>query len=364
MTFITWLAPLRPRTRARARLREPVQRADTVDELALDVIRDAIADQLTPGTSTLKPGDLLDPRAVLRAARFWPQARWIPRGKADAEATPEEVIEYNRVRIDVAPLRVDLDEALADAPVRMSVLIFRDEPVLGRTDVAPPTDDPVRGLVRVALPGHPIPGLPGSGGRASLATRMNRICVFCGSSPGARPAYQDAARQLGELLARRGLGLVYGGGNVGLMGVVADAALAAGGEVDGVIPDHLQQRELGHEGVSRLHIVGSMHERKALMADLADGFIALPGGIGTLEELAEIFTWSQLGLHEKPLGLLDVDGYYRRLVGFLDHAVDEEFLHPEHRALLLSDDEPEPLLDALSAWRPVPVDKWLDRDTR
>jgi uncharacterized protein (TIGR00730 family) len=190
---------------------------------------------------------------------------------------------------------------------------------------------------------------------------MKRICVFCGSSPGARPEYGEQARQLGIAIARRGLGLVYGGGSVGLMGVVADAALAAGGEVDGVIPDRLKERELDHRSLTRLHVVRSMHERKALMAELADAFVALPGGTGTLEELTEILTWSQLGLHEKPVGLLDVAGYYEHLAAFFDHAVRERFLRAEHRRILLCDREPDALLDRLSEWRATPVDKWIDR---
>ncbi|HEX9291548.1 MAG TPA: TIGR00730 family Rossman fold protein [Anaeromyxobacteraceae bacterium] len=190
---------------------------------------------------------------------------------------------------------------------------------------------------------------------------MRRICVFCGSSPGVNPAYLAAARALGELLARRGLGLVYGGASVGLMGAVADAALSAGGEVTGVLPEALQARELAHPRLTRLEIVGSMHERKARMAELADAFVALPGGMGTLEELAEILTWGQLGLHRKACGLLDVAGYWRPLVAFFDHAVEERFLRPEHRALLLVAREPPALLDALASYVPAAREKWIDR---
>jgi uncharacterized protein (TIGR00730 family) len=190
---------------------------------------------------------------------------------------------------------------------------------------------------------------------------MKRICVFCGSSPGARPEYRDAARELGALLARRGIGLVFGGGSVGLMGVVADAVLEAGGEAVGVIPRGLEVREVDHRGLTRLHVVDSMHERKAMMERLSDGFVALPGGVGTLEELAEILTWSQLGIHAKPVGLLDVAGYFEHLGRFLDHAVAERFLRPEHRALLLADREPAALLDRMAGWSPPPVQKWLDR---
>ena len=160
---------------------------------------------------------------------------------------------------------------------------------------------------------------------------MDRLCVFSGSSPGAHPDYAEAARELGRSLAERGIGLVYGGAHVGLMGVLADSALESGGEVVGVIPQALVEREIAHPGVSDLRVVGTMHERKALMADLADGFIALPGGTGTLDELFEVYTWTQLGLHSKPLGLLDVRGYYAQLAAFLDHAVQERFLTAEHR---------------------------------
>src|SRR5512142_817811 len=160
---------------------------------------------------------------------------------------------------------------------------------------------------------------------------MKRVCVFCGSSVGVNPEYARMARRLGGALARRGMGLVYGGGGIGLMGAVADAALDAGGEVVGVIPRALQLRELAHANLTALHVVGSMHERKAKMAELSHAFVALPGGMGTLEELAEILTWAQLGLHQKPCGLLDVAGYYQPLVGFFDRAVAEGFLKPEHR---------------------------------
>lgn len=192
---------------------------------------------------------------------------------------------------------------------------------------------------------------------------MKRVCVFCGSSPGNLPAYLDAARATGQALAARGLGLVYGGGSVGLMGAVADATLAAGGEVVGVIPRALELRELAHRRLTTLHVVGSMHERKARMAELADGFLALPGGMGTLEELAEILTWAQLGLHARPVGLLDVAGYYGALIAFFDRAAGEGFVRPEHRRLLLVGSEPGPLLDRFAAWRPVPVERWIDDRT-
>ena len=192
---------------------------------------------------------------------------------------------------------------------------------------------------------------------------MKRICVFCGSSMGNRPAYAEAAAALGRLLAGRGLGLVYGGGNVGLMGVMADAALAAGGEVIGVIPEALMKWEVGHLDLTQLHVVGSMHERKARMAELADAFIALPGGIGTMEELFEVWTWAQLGLHPKPLGFLDAEGYYNHLHAFLDHMAAEGFLRDRHRAMVAVDDDPARLLDAFAAYAPPEVVRVIDRDT-
>jgi uncharacterized protein (TIGR00730 family) len=192
---------------------------------------------------------------------------------------------------------------------------------------------------------------------------MQRVCVFSGSSPGARPEYAVAAGALGAVLARRGLGLVYGGAKVGLMGVVADAVLAGGGEVIGIIPKRLMTKEVAHTGLTELRVVASMHDRKREMADLADAFVALPGGIGTLEELTEVLSWAQLGLHAKPCGVLDVAGYFERLVGFLDHAVEERFLQPAHRAMLVVAGDPEDLLERLAAYRAPAVEKWLDRDT-
>ncbi len=189
---------------------------------------------------------------------------------------------------------------------------------------------------------------------------MKRICVFCGSSPGTNPLYVEAARRLGRTLARRGIGLVYGGSGVGLMAAVADSALEAGGEVVGVIPRALQLRELAHNGLTTLHVVGSMHERKAKMAELAHGFVALPGGMGTFEEFAEVLTWAQLGLHERPCGLLDVAGYYRPLVAFFDHAETEGFIKPLHRKLVLVAEEPEALVDQFLAWEPPKLQKWID----
>jgi uncharacterized protein (TIGR00730 family) len=193
---------------------------------------------------------------------------------------------------------------------------------------------------------------------------MKRICVFCGSSQGSRPEYRAAAEEMAAELVRRNIGLVYGGGNVGLMGVIADAVLKAGGEAVGVIPEHIMSREIGHEGLTKLHVVQSMHERKALMADLSDAFIAMPGGFGTLEEFCEVVTWTQLGLHAKPCGILNVREFYTPLLAMFDHAVEEQFLKPENRALVLARESPAELIGALEEWRPTHVEKWLDRDTR
>jgi uncharacterized protein (TIGR00730 family) len=192
---------------------------------------------------------------------------------------------------------------------------------------------------------------------------MKRICVFCGSSQGSRPEYGAAAEEMAAELVRRNIGLVYGGGNVGLMGIIGDAVLKAGGEVQGVIPEHLMAGEVGHVGLTKLHVVGSMHERKALMADLSDAFVALPGGFGTLEEFCEVVTWAQLGLHSKPCGILNVLEYYSALLRMFDHAVEERFLKTENRALVLARDKPADLLQALEEWRPIHVEKWLSRET-
>jgi uncharacterized protein (TIGR00730 family) len=193
---------------------------------------------------------------------------------------------------------------------------------------------------------------------------IRRICVYCGANVGARPAYAEAARRLGRVLGERGLGLVYGGGNVGLMGVLADAALAAGAEVIGVIPRALVARELGHQGITELRVVETMHERKAVLAELADAFVALPGGLGTLDELFEAMTWAQLGLHQKPIGLLEVDGFFAPLVAYLDRAVTEGFVRAEHRAALTVASEPEELLERFATYRLPNVGKWLGRDIR
>jgi uncharacterized protein (TIGR00730 family) len=190
---------------------------------------------------------------------------------------------------------------------------------------------------------------------------MRRLCVFSGSSPGGHPAYVQAAEELGRALAAHDLGVVYGGAQVGLMGAIADAALEAGGEVVGVIPQALVDREIAHTGLTELHVVGSMHERKAKMADLADGFIALPGGMGTLEELFEVYTWTQLGLHSKPLGLLDVRRYYAQLAAFLDHAVAERFVTAEHREMLVVEERADAMIEAFRRWQPPARAKWIDR---
>ena len=189
---------------------------------------------------------------------------------------------------------------------------------------------------------------------------MKRVCIYCGSSPGLLPEYAAAARHCGTGLAQRGLAVVYGGGNVGLMGILADAALAAGGEVIGVIPRQMMVRELGHESVTTLIPVNSMHERKKQMADLADAFIALPGGIGTMEELFEAFTWQQLGIHRKPVGLLNVAGYYDALIAFLAHMCEQRFLKKEHLEVLLVDATIEGLVERFARFDHKLVSKWWD----
>ena len=179
---------------------------------------------------------------------------------------------------------------------------------------------------------------------------MRRICVFTGSRDGSHPGYAEAARQLGRELVERNYGLVYGGGNVGLMKIIADTVLDLGGHVTGVIPDSLVSKEVAHRGLSDLRIVQSMHERKAMMAALSDGFIALPGGIGTMEEFFEVLSWAQLGIHRKPCGLLNTGGYYNRLIEFLDHAVEHDFLKPKHRSLLILANEPTEILSQFEAF--------------
>jgi uncharacterized protein (TIGR00730 family) len=191
---------------------------------------------------------------------------------------------------------------------------------------------------------------------------MRRLCVFCGSQAGRRAAYAEAARTFGRLLAERGIGLVYGGGRVGMMGVLADSVLSGGGEVIGVIPQALVARELAHTSVTDLRVVASMHERKALMAELADAFVALPGGFGTLEEFCEATTWTQLGLHQKPCGLFNVEGFFDMLLGLFDHATAEGFIVQEHRAIVVVESDPARLLDRLAGYCPPRGEKWIELD--
>ncbi len=191
---------------------------------------------------------------------------------------------------------------------------------------------------------------------------MRSICVFCGSNPGGDPAYLETARALGEFLAREGLTMVYGGASVGLMGAAATACLSAGGQVVGVLPDFLERKELAHTGLTKLHVVPTMHERKALMADLSDGFIALPGGMGTLEEFCEIVTWAQLGLHRKPCGLLNVAGFYDPLLALVGRMVADRFVRQAHAGIVLAADTPADLLARMRAYTPVQAPKWIDRD--
>jgi len=193
---------------------------------------------------------------------------------------------------------------------------------------------------------------------------FRRICVFCGSNLGINRAYRQAAGAFGRSLADRGIELVYGGGNIGLMGVLADATLEAGGRVIGVIPESLMAREVGHQGLTELRIVNSMHERKAVMSDLSDAFVALPGGFGTLEEFCEVSTWMQLGIHSKPCGLLNIEGYYDALLALFDHAVSEGFLHEENRRLVLDDCDAEGLLAAMAKFRAPAVSKWIGDSER
>lgn len=190
---------------------------------------------------------------------------------------------------------------------------------------------------------------------------MKSVCVFAGSNPGLRESYGEAARALAREVAGRGYTLIYGGGNVGLMGILSQTAMNHGGRVIGVIPEALVKREVAHYSITDLRVVGSMHERKALMSELSDGVIALPGGLGTLEELFEMLTWSQLGIHGKPVALLNAAGYYDHLLTFLDRAVAEGFMRPLHRDLLLTGTEPGPLLDAMRAWRTPISERWLDQ---
>jgi len=190
---------------------------------------------------------------------------------------------------------------------------------------------------------------------------LKSLCVYCGSSPGLRSSYIEAAEAFGRLLAAEGITLVYGGGNVGLMGAIADSVLQGGGEVIGVIPEQMVVKELAHNGLTELHSVGSMHERKLKMAELADAFVALPGGVGTMEEIFEAFTWTQLGIHSKPCGFLDVEQYYAPLFQFLDHMAEQRFVKKEHLASLIRGDDPGDLLIKLRNYTPAIVEKWMDR---
>lgn len=196
-----------------------------------------------------------------------------------------------------------------------------------------------------------------------MGLRVKRVCVFTGSSPGARAEYAHAAHELGRELVSRGVELVYGGGKVGLMGQLADSVLACGGKVVGVIPEALLAKEVAHGGLSELRVVASMHERKAMMSDVSDAFIALPGGLGTLEEFFEVLTWAQLGLHAKPVGIMNVCGYFDALFAFLDRAVEERFVKSEHRAMMIAANSPAELLDRLQSYRAPRVEKWIDRES-
>ncbi|SDY42466.1 hypothetical protein SAMN04515617_11465 [Collimonas sp. OK242] len=192
---------------------------------------------------------------------------------------------------------------------------------------------------------------------------MKFLCIYCGSSPGATPVYAQAARALAQAMVEQHIALVYGGGNVGLMGIIADEVMRLGGQATGVIPEALLKKELGHNGLTQLHIVKDMHERKAMMADLSDGFIAMPGGVGTLEELFEVFTWAQLGFHQKPIGLLNVDGFYDGLLQFIQHMVSQRFLKGEQADILIAEAQPADLLQRFRSFVPHHLPKWLDRNT-
>lgn len=190
---------------------------------------------------------------------------------------------------------------------------------------------------------------------------MKRICVFCGSNSGIDPIYLATAEKVGKFLADNGIELVFGGGRVGLMGKIADTVMENGGKVIGIIPQALSEREVAHQGLTELHVVGSMHERKAMMADLADGFIALPGGVGTFEEFCEIVTWAQLGIHKKPCALMNVGGFYDSFIAMFDHSMNQGFIRPQHRALVLVESEIDKLYKAMLEYRPPIVEKWLDK---
>jgi uncharacterized protein (TIGR00730 family) len=192
---------------------------------------------------------------------------------------------------------------------------------------------------------------------------MQRLCVYCGSRHGSQPEYSEAAKNLARALVKRDIEVVYGGASVGTMGLLADTVLAEGGRVIGIIPQSVVGKEIVHQGLSDLRVVKSMHERKMLMAELSDGFIALPGGLGTLDELFEILTWGQLGLHQKPCGLLNISNYYRGLINFLDHAVSESFISAVHRAMLLVEEDPEQLLERFERHQAAPAARWVDRSS-
>lgn len=196
-----------------------------------------------------------------------------------------------------------------------------------------------------------------------MARTFQSLCVYCGSSVGASPSYAEAARELARTLAAANINLVYGGGNIGLMGTIANEMLELGMKVTGVIPQALMRKEVGHLELSTLHVVKDMHERKAMMAELSDGFIAMPGGMGTLEELFEVLTWSQLGFHDKPVGLLNVDGFYQALLDFMQHLVTQRFVKPEHSELLIPANTPAALLERMQAFEPKAASKWLDQAT-
>lgn len=193
---------------------------------------------------------------------------------------------------------------------------------------------------------------------------MDKLCVYCGSSSGRRPEYAEGARTFARALVANDIGLVYGGASIGIMGVVADAVLAEGGTAFGIIPEDLEQKEVAHRHLTELQVVRSMHERKARMAELSDGFVALPGGLGTLEELCEVLTWAQLGFHYKPCGLLNVDGYYDKLAEFFDHTVSERFVKEKHRSMLIVENDSEKLIERFESYEPAPVKKWIDSETR
>jgi len=192
---------------------------------------------------------------------------------------------------------------------------------------------------------------------------MKRICVFCGSSGGTDPVYMKTAAEVGAFLASRGIELVYGGGRVGLMGRIADSVLANGGKVIGVIPEALAKKEIEHEGLTELYVVNSMHERKAMMAEFADGFIAMPGGFGTFEEFCEIVTWAQLGIHQKACGLLNVNGFYDSLIELFDHSTSSGFVREEHRGIVLVESEISRLFEAMSHYQPPAIEKWIDKSS-